>query len=168
MGEIKIDPTKCAGDSICVEKCPMNVLEMVMAGKKKQVRVANPDACIECHTCELECPYGAIKVFPPLGDEFEDMESPSTSSGKPTTAVQTGFNHEIPQLINFKPQQTAKALWDILQGYGFEVMEEVAGINIAQHMVERNQKLKEQGMGPMRGDRRYFCSDKAIAMIHLP
>ncbi len=43
-------------------------------GKKKLVRVANADNCIECHTCELECPYGAIKVFPPLGEEFEGME----------------------------------------------------------------------------------------------
>ena len=74
MGEIKIDINKCVGDSICVEKCPMGVLEIISVGRKKQVRVANPDNCIECHTCELECPYDAIKVFPPLGDEFKDME----------------------------------------------------------------------------------------------
>ena len=74
MGEIVIDTKKCVGDNICVEKCPMSVLEATTEGKKKLVRVANPESCIECHTCELECPYGAIKVFPPLGEEFEGME----------------------------------------------------------------------------------------------
>jgi NAD-dependent dihydropyrimidine dehydrogenase PreA subunit len=74
MGEINIDLNACVGDGICVEKCPMGVLEMTTVGRKKQARVANPDQCIECHTCELECPYSAIKVFPPLGEEFADMK----------------------------------------------------------------------------------------------
>ena len=74
MGEIKIDLNTCVGDGLCAEKCPMSVLEITTAGKKKIARVANPDLCIECHTCELECPYGAIKVFPPLGEEFTDMK----------------------------------------------------------------------------------------------
>jgi len=74
MPEIKIDINKCVGDEICVEKCPMAVLEMTKLGKKKVAKVANLDNCIECHTCELECPYEAIKVYPPLGEEFEGME----------------------------------------------------------------------------------------------
>jgi 2-oxoglutarate ferredoxin oxidoreductase subunit delta len=74
MDEIKIDLNKCVGDGICVEKCPMSVLEMATAGRKKLVKVANPDDCIACHSCELECQYEAIKVYPPLGEEFTDME----------------------------------------------------------------------------------------------
>ena len=74
MGEIKIDLNKCVGDGICVEKCPMGVLELATVGRKKLARVANPDDCIECHTCELECSYEAIKVYPPLGEEFVDMK----------------------------------------------------------------------------------------------
>ena len=35
MGEIKIDAKKCVGDNICVEKCPMDVLEATSEGKKK-------------------------------------------------------------------------------------------------------------------------------------
>ena len=53
----------------------------------------------------------------------------------------------IPPLINFQPQQTAKALWDIFQGYDFEIMEEVAGINIAQHMKEEKPKVERAGDG---------------------
>jgi NAD-dependent dihydropyrimidine dehydrogenase PreA subunit len=74
MDEIKIDINKCVGDEICVEKCPMNVLEMTKVGRKKLATVANPDDCIECHTCELECPYEAIKVYPALGEEFDGMK----------------------------------------------------------------------------------------------
>ena len=74
MEEIKIDETKCVGDGICVDKCPMGVLEMTTKGKKKLAVVENPDNCIVCHTCELECPYDAIKVYPPLGEEFDEMK----------------------------------------------------------------------------------------------
>jgi len=74
MGEITIDLNKCVGDGICVEKCPMNVLEIATVGRKKIAQVAHAEQCIECHTCELECPYEAIKVFPPLGEEFADMK----------------------------------------------------------------------------------------------
>jgi len=74
MGEIKIDLNACVGDRICAEKCPIGVLEIVTVERKKQARVANPDQCIECHTCELECPYSAITVLPLLGEEFADMK----------------------------------------------------------------------------------------------
>jgi hypothetical protein len=43
-------------------------------------------------------------------------------------------------------------------------LEEIAGINIAQHLRERQEKLKEKGMGPMKGDRQYVCSDKIEKM----
>ncbi|MEM3823605.1 MAG: ferredoxin family protein [Candidatus Bathyarchaeia archaeon] len=70
MIEIKIDTNKCTGCGTCVENCPMGVLEIVSVGRKKLSKVKNLDYCMNCHTCELRCPYEAIKVYPPLGKEF--------------------------------------------------------------------------------------------------
>lgn len=75
-------------------------------------------------------------------------------------ALKLEFDCEIPSLQSFEPQQTARALWEIFKDYDFEPLEEIAGINIAQHMKERNEKLKEKGMAPMKGDRLYLCNDK--------
>ncbi len=70
------------------------------------------------------------------------------------------FNYEIPPLQGFEPQQTARAVWEVFKEYDFKLLEEVNGINIAQHMKERDEKLKEKGMPPMKGDRLYLCNDK--------
>jgi len=75
-------------------------------------------------------------------------------------ALKIVFGCEIPSLQTFEPQQTARALWEIFKNYDFEPLEEIAGINIAQHMMERDEKLKEKGMPPMKGDRVYLCNDK--------
>lgn len=66
--EIKIDTSKCTGSGKCVEVCPMQVLEIVTVGEKKQSRVKDLDSCYGCHLCELECPNEAIKVYPPLDE----------------------------------------------------------------------------------------------------
>lgn len=75
-------------------------------------------------------------------------------------ALKLEFDRNIPSLKDFKPQQPVEALWEILKGYDFEPLGEVGGINIAQHKKNVEEKLKEKGMGPMKGDRQYFCSDK--------
>ncbi len=49
----------CKGCGICIEFCPKKVLEFDENGKAK---VANPQDCIKCDLCELQCPDFAIVV----------------------------------------------------------------------------------------------------------
>ncbi|MFQ6064062.1 MAG: ATP-binding protein [Candidatus Bathyarchaeia archaeon] len=59
MVEIKIDKEKCDGDGTCVDTCPVEVFE-IREGKAVAV---NPDECLVCMACEVQCPNGAIKVI---------------------------------------------------------------------------------------------------------
>ena len=63
--EVKVDHSKCNGDSICVDVCPVAVFELQdlpeYPGEKKSVVVDN-DACIVCRACEVQCPTQAITV----------------------------------------------------------------------------------------------------------
>lgn len=62
MAKIIIDYTKCVGDveKICVEICPVSVLQNEKSEKPK---VANEANCIMCRTCEVNCPSQAIKII---------------------------------------------------------------------------------------------------------
>lgn len=63
--EVKVDHSKCNGDSICVDVCPVAVFELQelpeYPGEKKSV-VVNNDECIVCGACEVQCPTQAITV----------------------------------------------------------------------------------------------------------
>jgi NAD-dependent dihydropyrimidine dehydrogenase PreA subunit len=63
--EVKVDHSKCNGDSICVDVCPVAVFELQelseYPGEKKSVVVEN-DACIVCRACEVQCPTQAITI----------------------------------------------------------------------------------------------------------
>ena len=59
MVEIKIDRDKCDGCKICIDFCPVGILE-IRGGKST---VMNSDECLFCGTCENECPNGAIKLI---------------------------------------------------------------------------------------------------------
>jgi NAD-dependent dihydropyrimidine dehydrogenase PreA subunit len=58
MPQQKIDLSKCSGDGTCVEVCPVGVYEI----KKDKAVPVNPEACIECRACEVQCPNSAIKI----------------------------------------------------------------------------------------------------------
>ncbi|UCF69921.1 MAG: 4Fe-4S binding protein [candidate division WOR-3 bacterium] len=64
-GDIHIIKERCKGCRFCVEYCPKDVLEMSeeynLKGYHPPVAV-NPDACLECHLCEMLCPEFAIYI----------------------------------------------------------------------------------------------------------
>ena len=53
-----INSKKCTKCGTCVEICPVGVF----AKEGDKVIVKNPDACIGCRACEVQCPEEAIKV----------------------------------------------------------------------------------------------------------
>ena len=53
-----IDYKKCNLSKKCVEVCPMKVFVEV----KGKVIVKNPQDCIGCRACEVQCPQAAIIV----------------------------------------------------------------------------------------------------------
>ena len=57
MNVIQFDSAKCKGDSICVEVCPMGLIEATKDGPKQAADVSN---CIECGHCVAACPNGAL------------------------------------------------------------------------------------------------------------
>jgi len=63
--KVTVDLSKCNGDSICVDVCPVACFELQdlpeYPGEKKSVVVDN-DACIVCRACEVQCPTQAITV----------------------------------------------------------------------------------------------------------
>jgi hypothetical protein len=74
---------------------------------------------------------------------------------------------EIPSLKGFEPQQTPKAVWEILKDYDFEPLTEIGGINIAQHKKEVEEKLKEQGMSSMFRDNMQYATGEKIEKLNF-
>lgn len=69
MKEIIINQEWCKGCGICIELCPVNVLEFNEADKSS---VARPEDCIGCQLCELRCPDLAIEVIVEREDADKD------------------------------------------------------------------------------------------------
>lgn len=64
-GDIHIIKERCKGCGFCVEYCPKDVLELAEEFNQKGYHppvAVNPDACVECHLCEMLCPEFAIYV----------------------------------------------------------------------------------------------------------
>jgi hypothetical protein len=71
------------------------------------------------------------------------------------------FDLKIPSLQDFEPQQTAKAMWQVLKDHDLRPLKEFAGINIAQHVKEVEAKRKEKGTtSAVKAGRQFACSDK--------
>lgn len=54
----KINSAKCTNCGKCIDICPMNVFEK----ENDKTVVKNPDKCIACRACEIQCAQEAIKV----------------------------------------------------------------------------------------------------------
>jgi len=68
---IIIDEEKCIGCGICIGYC--NVDAIAMNEEKGVVKVVALEDCIECHSCQQNCPEGAIKVYPQVEDALRNM-----------------------------------------------------------------------------------------------
>ena len=63
MYVITIDAEKCAGDGVCVDICPTSVLSVQpVNGKSIAVVSGDPDECLGCTSCVVECEHEAIAV----------------------------------------------------------------------------------------------------------
>ncbi len=63
VATLEYDASRCIGCRLCIEVCPHNVFHM--SGKKAEV--VNPDKCMECGACQLNCVTGALKVKQGVG-----------------------------------------------------------------------------------------------------
>lgn len=65
MPKVEVDRTKCNGDGVCVDVCPVDVFELQDLAEhpdtQKSVPV-RPDDCILCMACVTSCPTEAITV----------------------------------------------------------------------------------------------------------
>lgn len=68
---IVIDEEKCIGCGICVDYC--NVDAIAVNQEKGVVEVISLEDCIECHSCQQNCPEGAIKVYPQVEDTLRSI-----------------------------------------------------------------------------------------------
>ena len=62
-GIIHIIEDRCKGCGFCIEFCPREVLEFSDNFNIKGYyppKVVKPDACVNCHYCEIICPEFAI------------------------------------------------------------------------------------------------------------
>jgi 2-oxoglutarate ferredoxin oxidoreductase subunit delta len=77
-----VDESRCKACDICVAVCPAGVLAMrpePTSTLGAMVEIIEPDSCIGCNDCELNCPDFAIYVadkkefkFAKLSDEAKD------------------------------------------------------------------------------------------------
>jgi len=66
-----VDLDSCRGDSICVDVCPENVLE-ILDGNARTVD-SREDNCILCGQCVAVCPTEAMHM-PTLPDDFGELD----------------------------------------------------------------------------------------------
>ncbi|MFW6113877.1 MAG: 4Fe-4S dicluster domain-containing protein [Actinomycetota bacterium] len=75
---ISIDSSRCIACNECVEVCPQSrnaeypVYEI--SGEDRPPRVANPENCIACLSCEKACRALAIKVGVPAKNKVTGLE----------------------------------------------------------------------------------------------
>lgn len=66
MGRIKVDETICKGCGLCVQSCPLKIIELskkrINAKGYHLAELVQPDKCTGCAACATMCPDTAITV----------------------------------------------------------------------------------------------------------
>ena len=60
---LKLEVEKCTGCGVCLDVCPHGVF----AQSGRIVSLANPQACMECGACQVNCAFDAISVESGVG-----------------------------------------------------------------------------------------------------
>jgi NAD-dependent dihydropyrimidine dehydrogenase PreA subunit len=68
---IVIDEEKCIGCGICIGFC--NVDAIALNEQRGVIEVVALEDCIECHSCQQNCPEGAIMVYPQVEDSLKNL-----------------------------------------------------------------------------------------------
>jgi NAD-dependent dihydropyrimidine dehydrogenase PreA subunit len=74
---VELVAERCRGAACCVLVCPREVLQM--AGAKRKVVIAQPDACLRCGACIVQCPQDALRF---RFDDGQVVEAPAVRSTK--------------------------------------------------------------------------------------
>ena len=69
--KIVIDEEKCIGCGICIEYC--NVDAIAINEDRGVLEVIALEDCIECHSCQQNCPENAILVYPLVEDSLRNL-----------------------------------------------------------------------------------------------
>ncbi len=65
QGQVYLIPERCKGCDICIELCPLNVLQVSQSTNKKgyhfpEIAPGMESACVHCEFCMMVCPEFAI------------------------------------------------------------------------------------------------------------
>lgn len=65
-GRITVDIDRCKGCGLCINACPLNLLELdpnkLNIKGYQPMRIHSPEKCIGCTNCALMCPDAVITV----------------------------------------------------------------------------------------------------------
>jgi NAD-dependent dihydropyrimidine dehydrogenase PreA subunit len=74
--QISLELDRCTGAADCVQVCPWEVLHLT--SNPPRAEIADPDACIACGACIVQCPENALFFTMPDGRVIEAMTIRST------------------------------------------------------------------------------------------
>ncbi len=81
----------CQRDASCVEVCPVDCIAPGEPVEEYPTYYIDPDACIDCGACEVECPNSAIYELEEVPSDFEAEGGESLSAPADTA----GFSEEL-------------------------------------------------------------------------
>ena len=63
---VELNTEACQGRAMCREVCPKNCYVIDAVGQK--AAIANPDECVQCGACIVQCPEDALAFVTPAGE----------------------------------------------------------------------------------------------------